>query len=328
MLKVGFALYEKTLLTSITLVSEMLSSANQLRSRALQRQEPFSVEVITPKQATMQGRLRLQSDGCFEDFTQYDFVVLPPMWGNPQSSIRKHPEIIGWIQRQYQGGARIIATGTGVCWLAETGLLDGQVATTHWYFYQKFAKLYPQVKLRRDASTTRCKGLYCTRSINTQTELMVYLISQYFGKQIAKVIEQHYCHEVSSRSATPVFEIGGGSQFDEAVAIAQALIKQHFAKPLNMAQVAQHCGVSAKTLSRRFANQLGFSPHQYLVQLRMEQAKSLFRDLNLSITDIASIVGYQDAHYFGRLFQRHYELTPKQYRAMIRAKMFSGDAAL
>lgn len=322
-MKVGFALYDKTLLTSVTLACEMLLSANQLRSRALQRADKQIIEIIAPANTTMMGGLKLHIDFDYSEFRQYDMVILPPMWGNPVTSIKKHPQIIPWVCQQYRGGARILATGTGVCWLAESGLLDGQVATTHWYYYDKFEKRYPNIKLNREASIIRSNGLYCARSINAQTELIVYLISRYIGADIAKVIEKHYMHEVSRVDSEPYYYTGGELQFDEAVAIAKAYIHQHMAQPLTADKIAEQCGLSVRTLSRRFVHQLGETPHQYLINIRLQQAKLLFRDINLSISEIAEIVGYKDAHYFSTLFKRQFDISPKQYRQLTTSKAYT-----
>ena len=323
-MKVGLALYNKTLLTSATLATEMLLSAQKLRPRKEQKQDPLIIQVIAPDSLVSSSGIIPKVDINYHSYEQYDIVLFPPMWGNPMASIKQHPEIIPWLTQQYHGRCRLLATGTGVCWLAQSGLLDSQIATTHWYYYDKFAKLYPQVKLNREASTTRTSGIYCTRSINSQTELIVYLISRYYGRDIAKVIETHYMHEVSKVSDEPYFEVGGGLQYDEQVAIAQSFIKQNISAPLTLDQIAQHCGISNRTLARRFNVQVGESPHQYLVRVRMQQAKSLFLDLSFSIQDVAELVGYKDAHYFSRLFKQVYDVTPKKYRQIVKAKAFTG----
>lgn len=288
-MKVGVALYNKTLLTSVTLACEMLISAHTLRGRASRKFDSISIEVLAPIDFKPMGGILPRIDIQYDTYNQYDIIILPPMWGNPIPVLKQHPEITQWLTRQHQGGARVIATGTGVCWLAESGLLNGKVATTHWYFYDKFTALYPQIKLNRSASITKTSGLYCTRSINSQTELIVYLISRYFGSRIAKVIEEHYMHEVSGMGEQPFFEEGGGMQFDEQVAIAQSYINQNMHLPLTLAKIAEYCGISKRTLARRFEHQVGESPHKFLARVRMKQAKSLLHDINLSLQELSLI---------------------------------------
>jgi len=320
--KVGVALYNKTLLTSATLACEMLISAHTLCSRSTRKIDTVEIEVIAPIHFKPMGGILPKVDVHYETFNQYDIILLPPMWGNPIPVIQQHPQIIRWLTRQYQGGARIIATGTGVCWLAQTGLLNDKVATTHWYFHDKFAAIYPQIKLNRSASITKTSGLYCTRSINSQTELIVYLIGRYFGARIAKVIEEHYMHEVSGVGEQPFFEEGGGMQFDEQVAIAQSYINQNMHRPLTLEKIAEYCGISKRTLTRRFEHQVGESPHKFLMRVRMKQAKSLLHDINLSLQEIAELVGYKDSHYFSNQFKQHFDISPKRYRQIVKTKTY------
>lgn len=323
-MNVGIALYNKTLLTSITLASEMLTSAHKLRDRNTQRTDPLKIEVIAPTDIIPMGGIRLHINLNFDSLNQYDIIILPPMWGNPASVLYKQSQITHWISRQYQGGARIIATGTGVCWLAETGLLNNKVATTHWYYHDTFQNNYPQIKLNRNASITKTSGLYCCSSINSQTELMVYIISKFYGKKIGKIIEEHYMHEVSRVGEQPFFEEGGDMQFDEQVAIAQSFIKNNMHSPITLEKIATHCGLSKRTLSRRFESQLGETPHKFLQRIRMQHAKFLLHDLNLSQQEIAELVGYKDSHYFSNQFEQHFDIHPKRYRQIVKLKTYRG----
>lgn len=321
-MKVGVALYNKTLLTSVTLACEMLISAHTLCSRSTRKGDTVNIEVVAPQGFKPMGGIYPHIDIHYDTFNQYDIILLPPMWGNPKPVIKQHPEIIEWLLRQYNGGARIIATGTGVCWLAQTGLLNDKVATTHWYFYDRFAAMYPHVKLNRRASVTKTSGLYCARSINSQTELIIYLISRYFGSRISKVIEEHYMHEVSGVSEQPFFEEGGSIQFDEHVAIAQSYINQNMHLPLTLEKIAEHCGISKRTLTRRFEQQVGESPHKYLIRVRMKQAKALLHDINLSLQEIAELIGFKDSHYFSNQFKQYFDISPKRYRQIVKAKTY------
>jgi transcriptional regulator GlxA family with amidase domain len=81
--------------------------------------------------------------------------------------------------------------------------------------------------------------------------------------------------------------------------------------------------MSQRTLNRRFKRATGVSPGRYLQQLRLEHARELLRDSNLSVTEIAAKVGYQDVAYFSTLFRLHMSLSPTAYRKSVRGKLFS-----
>ncbi|GAB6260641.1 helix-turn-helix domain-containing protein [Photobacterium sp. CCB-ST2H9] len=323
-MKIAFVLYPRALITGISLAAEMLTSAAGLRPRHLQKSQPVSISVVAKSLSPpeLKSGLRIQPDLTLACAGEFDFIILPPIWGNPLSVLRQSPELIPWLTQQYKQGAKIIATGTGVCWLAETGLLDHQVATTHWYYYDQFAARYPLVTLNRQASITVANGLYCTVSINSQSELILYLIREHFGQSVAKTVETHFGHEISQSDQQPFYQIGGEVQFDESIALAQDWLKRNLAQPVTAQDIAEHCGLPLRTFQRRFKTQVGQTPHEYLQSLRMEAAQSLLRDFGLSLQDVAEQVGYRDAHHFSKRFQKQFSLSPAQYRNMVKAKIY------
>ncbi|MDX1301531.1 GlxA family transcriptional regulator [Photobacterium sp.] len=326
-MKVGFVLYHRALITGVSLAAEMLSSAASLRERKQQRDNPFDIKLIAPSLTSpkLTAGIKLQPDMTFEDEHIFDIVVLPPMWGNPISSLSHTPEIVPWLIRQYQHGAKLVATGTGVSWLAETGLLNNQVATTHWYFYEKFAARYPRVQLNRQASITAANGLFCTGSINSQSEMILYLIAENFGQKIANTIETHFGHEISKSAQQPFYQIGGQVQFDESIALAQDWMKRNLSQSMTAQSVAIQCGLPLRTFNRKFKEQVGQSPHQYLQKIRMETAQQLLRDFGMSVQDVAEQVGYKDAYHFSTRFQQQFSITPSKYRKMVKAKIYNAE---
>lgn len=324
-MKVGFVLYHRALITGVSLAAEMLSSAASLRSRNQQREKPFEIKLVAPtlKPPKVPAGLKLQPDITFDDPQTFDVIILPPMWGNPQVSIRQSPEIIPWLKHQYQQGAQLVATGTGVSWLAETGLLNNQVATTHWYYYEKFAARYPKVTLNRQASITAANGLFCTGSINSQSEMILYLIAENFGQKTANTIETHFGHEISKSTQQPFYQIGGQVQFDESIALAQDWMKRNLPNTITAQNVADHCGLPLRSFNRKFKDQVGQSPHQYLQKIRMETAQQLLRDFGMSVQDVAEQVGYKDAYHFSTRFHQQFSITPSQYRRMVKAKIYN-----
>ncbi|OKP02647.1 GlxA family transcriptional regulator [Xenorhabdus eapokensis] len=267
-------------------------------------------------------QIKLHTHCQFSDQVNFDLVFLPPMWGNPFSSMADREDILEWLCRQKDNQAIIIATGTGGCWLAKAGLLEEKTVTTHWYFYDKFESHFPTVDVNRKASITYCDNIYCVRSINSQTELLVYLIAQFFSIPIAKIIEKHFLHEVSHFQSEPFFQIGGNMQFDEMVSIAQNYIKQHVDSQITIKDIATYVGVSESTLIRRFKGQIGISPHKYILNHRLSTAKQLLMDNSLTLLHIAQLVGFKDAYYFSKIFEQHFKLTPTAYRKLVKAKVF------
>jgi transcriptional regulator GlxA family with amidase domain len=323
-MKIAFCLYKKSLQSGISIAYDMLASASSLRKRHMQRSEPLNMYVVgdrsEEKDEDLSIQLNIERDYADED--TYDFIFLPPIWGNPIPSVRNQEHIITWINKQHLAKATFIATGTGVCWLAQAGLLDDKIATTHWHFHSKFEKFFPKVKLNRKAAITNSDNIYCTRSTNSQTELLVYIISQYLGASIARVIEKNFMHEAASFQSEPFFRMGGNVQFDETVAIAQTYINQNLASPITLEDIADYSKTAKKTLTRKFKNEIGITPHKYILQQRLEVSKSLLKDNSLTLINGAQLSGFKDPHYFKTLFERHFQMSPSSYREFVKAKTF------
>lgn len=323
-MNVGFLVFDKALITGVSLAAEMMLSASKLRSRQQIKKDPLEVKVVGICEALAQSAgVTLQPDVLMDDCEQLDLLILPPLWGNPFPVMARAPKVAPWLVSQYTGGASIMATGTGVCWLAESGLLDGQVATTHWYFFEKFRRYYPSVSLNSQASITESNGLYCTGSINSQTEMVLYFIRLWYGEKIVGVIEKHFSHEISFSDQQPFYQVGGGMQFDEAIAQVLDWIKRELSREITAANMAQVANMSLRTFNRKFKQQVGLTPNHYLQKIRMEEAKVLLRDPGLNQTDVAQLIGYRDTHHFSRKFSQFFQLRPRQYRQMVRAKQFN-----
>ncbi|OTA18968.1 hypothetical protein Xbed_02808 [Xenorhabdus beddingii] len=129
-------------------------------------------------------------------------------------------------------------------------------------------------------------------------------------------------HEVSNFQSEPFFQIGGNTQFDETVSIAQDYIKQHVDSQITIKDIATYVGVSESTLIRRFKGQVGLSPHKYLLNHRLLTAKQLLADNSLTLLHVAQLVGFKDTYYFSQVFEQHFQLTPTHYRKLVKAKVF------
>jgi AraC-like DNA-binding protein len=109
------------------------------------------------------------------------------------------------------------------------------------------------------------------------------------------------------------------------VADAQIEIAKDLRGIPSVPDLAARFGVSARTLSRRFKMAAGLSIGDYALRRRLDEAQSLLRRTNLSVTEVAFEVGLTDPSHFTRVFRKQLGLTPTRYRAAVREKAFSPD---
>lgn len=326
-MKIGFISLPNMLMTSFTNAYELFYAA---KVTALTNNSDFSNTVqliklgVHHKQCTTSSNLSVQADQLLDD-TVFDLLYLPALWRNPRPIIRQHTKLVEWLRWQFEYGAILNATGTGVCFLAETGLLDDKPATTHWHYFDRFANDYPKVELKRQHFITNTDKIFCAASINAQTDLTLHHVHRYFGKIVSNHLSQHFSHEVRQPFDRLSFTQQDNTNHpDETVLQAQLWMQTHLNKAsISIQTISELFGMSQRNFTRRFRAATDMTPLQYLKKIRLKEARELLKSSNLSISEIAYRVGYLDVSYFTKLFREFTSKTPKEYRTTVRAKLFS-----
>ncbi len=313
------------LATSISLPLEILNAANeQVRTRD-RKQPRLQIEIVsdTVGPVVTAGGLSIVATATPEMIEQTDLVILPSLWRNPVSNLKKHPWIIPWLQRLDKQQSQICSVGTSSYFLAEAGLLDHQPATTHWYYCDQFAERYPQVDLKRQYLITQADNIYCVGSVNSIADLMVHLIQQRYGQAIARQVEGQFSPEIRRPFADHAYgEEASSPHQDETIIEAQEWLQRHYRETINLSELATDLKLSPRTFNRRFKQAVGTTASDYLQNQRLTNARELLRNSNLSIQEVASASGYQDSSYFCGRFKKAMGQTPLAYRKSVRGKLF------
>lgn len=324
--RIGTVLYDNLLGTSATLPVEMLRTAEA----AARASGDTSRKIEVVRLATDLNPVHSPSGVDFlpthiiGQEPECDLINLPALWRNPRPALQKYQLLIPWLQELVQRGCTVTAVGTGVCFLAETGQLDGLPATTHWHYFDQFQRDYPRVQLKRQFFTTQAGNLYCAASVNAMAELMVHLVHRLYGRQVASLVERNFFHEIRNAFEPQSFFNDAVKQHpDEQITQAQIWLEDNFHARINLSELAQQFGFSLRNFDRRFRNALGKSPSRYLQETRLGNAKELLKSSNLSIAEVANQCGYSNASSFTRVFHRTFHTSPRKYRETVRAKLFS-----
>ena len=324
--RVGILLCDNVLATSATLPIEMLKTA-EATARGLHTPAPV-LDILTlssrGEPTHSASGFTLATTTALEEAPQLDLVHVPGQWRNPRRAISRNPEHAPWLKAQHLGGAAVTAVGTGVCFVAEAGLLNGKPATTHWHYFDQFQKDYPLVQLKRQYFITQAGNLYCAASVNTLAELMVHIIYLWFGRAVANNVERNFFHEIRGTfEPSRYFAEQVEFHHDEDILQAKIWLQDNFARKVSIPQLAGQFGMSVRTFNRRFKAALGKTPVDYLQGLRLGAARDLLQQTNLSLQEICALCGYQEVSYFTRLFRQYFQTTPGKYRETVRAKLFT-----
>jgi transcriptional regulator GlxA family with amidase domain len=323
-------LFPQALATSVTLPMEILQAASQM-ARAGNRgatQVRFLLAGPNRRLITLGSGIVLKPDIAMSDLPALDLLLLPAIWRNPLAALGATSDWQTQLREHAARGTRICSVGTGSYLLAEAGLLDGKAATTHWNYFEQFARRYPAVDLKTRHLITQSDNIYCVGSVNSIADLMVHIVEEWFGHRIARAIENQFSPEIrrSFRAAAYQNE-ADSSHHDEVVAQVQQWLQANLSSPISLEQLAAQSQLSARTLHRRFKRATGMSPLNYLQSLRIVGAKELLRHSNLTVGDIAWQQGIQDISYFSQLFRRHAGMSPLQYRNAVRGKLFAPEVS-
>ncbi|MGB1906428.1 MAG: GlxA family transcriptional regulator, partial [Spongiibacter sp.] len=328
---IGLLAFNNALATSISLPMELFNAVNHQFMH--QRQGPVAtlqVIALDPPPISMSGALTVHTDimldGNPDTLPQLDILVIPSRWRHPLRGGAMRPQVKEWLRALDQSGCEICAVGNGSYFLAEAGLLDHRAATTHWHYFDDFQRRYPSIKLKRDHLITQADNLFCTGSVNSAADLIIHLIDRHWGA----IVAQGATRQFSPESRRPFSRHAYRSDqqdlhSDEVIALAQSWMHRHIGDSISIADLAEKSGLSQRSFLRRFRQASGQTPLQYLQMLRLENARDLLQNSNLSLDDISQLCGYADTSYLCKLFRQRYTLTPGEYRRSVRRKLFAID---
>jgi len=224
---------------------------------------------------------------------------------------------IDWIRRCHEAGAIVATACSGAMLLAETGLLNGEEATTHWAYCDALAR-YPGVRVfPHRALVVGGEGgrLIMAGGGTSWEDLALYLVARLVNVEEAIHLAKLFLIDWHDVGQLPFAALARSRQVSDAsIARCQTWIAEHYDEPSPVAVMIRLSELSERSFNRRFKQATGLTPLEYVHTLRLEEAKQLLEVDDEPIELIAQSVGYEDAAFFGRLFRRKVGMTPAQYR--------------
>ena len=221
----------------------------------------------------------------------------------------------GWLRSALERGAVLASVCTGSFVLAEAGLLDDQVATTHWRAAPMFRSRYPHLRLEEEHLVVDNGQVICAGGATAFVDLCIYLVERFASPAVALACSKMLVLDGRRTEQTPYMAFySQKAHQDGAIRKAQGWLEQHYAKALTIDDVAAVAGLGPRTFKRRFKDATGETPLGYLQHLRIEAAKHLLESSREQTARIIWSVGYEDASSFRRLFKRTVGCTMEQYR--------------
>ena len=307
------------------MVDVLLAAGNIWQT--LVRTEPvqslFRVRIIAPtgEAFTCGNRIPVCPDCSVADNPGASILILPELWLGPDEDIRgRYPELMEWIRQAYREGASLYSACSGAVMLAETGLLDGCEATSHWGYQDLFSKRYPKIRFRPEPNLVFADpaGRIVTAGGTTSWhDLALHIITRHCSPGEALRIAKVYLLKWHSEGQLPYASlVRRGPHADSVVRSCEQWLGEHFRDSDAIQQVLMQINIPERTLKRRFKAATGSTLIDYLQNLRVEAAKRLLETGQMPVDEISASVSYEDPSFFRRLFKRRTGLTPAAYRRM------------
>ncbi len=250
-----------------------------------------------------------------------DTIVVPGLeapWA-PQD-----PAVLSAVAAAADAGARIVSLCAGAFVLGQAGILDGRRVTTHWALADEFRAAFPRAHLMEHAMYVDDGQILSSGGMLAAADLCLYVLGQDHG--------QAYANDVSRVLISPPHRAGGQAQYAKAPlrptsgSLSPVLewLVENIAEPLTLEQIAARANVSPRTLERRFRAETGDSVAGWINRRRIERARELLEDSDLSVTQVAHAAGFGSTQSLRRHFLSQTGTSPRHYRDTFRSKADPG----
>jgi len=248
-----------------------------------------------------------------------DTLILP---GGPGvHAAAKDARTLDWVRAQVAAARRVASVCTGAFLLAETGLLSGRRATTHWKSCARLQQQYPDIRVEPDPIYLRDGRIWTSAGVTAGIDLSLALVEEDLGRQVAMAVARHLVVFLNRP--------GGQSQFSASLEAQSAAaggnapnhfvplhgwIAEHLTGDLRVERLAEQAGMSARTFARIYAAKIGTTPARMVEKIRIEAVRRMLEETDLPIKRVAALCGFRQEERLRRAFARQVGTTPADYR--------------
>ncbi|MFK7882435.1 GlxA family transcriptional regulator [Roseobacter sp.] len=251
-------------------------------------------------------------DGDLEDLTRDD-VVLICGGINIQDATTKR--LLGWVRREARKGLMLGGLCTAGYALARAGLLDGKRATIHWENQDSFSEEFQEVDLTK--SVFVIDGNRVTTAGGTSSiDLMLKLIANDQGEELANLVaDQLIYSSIRTDQDTQRLSVPTriGVRHPKLSKVIQ-MMESNIEEPISPSILAKNVGMSTRQLERLFRRYLNRSPKRYYMELRLQKARNLLMQTDMSVINVALACGFASPSHFSKCYRSHYDTTPYRER--------------
>lgn len=312
-MRVGFVLTPRFTLTAFAGFVDALRLAADEGDRS--RQIECEWAVLGDGKAAVESSCgaTVQSWAPMENPESFDYIVV--VGGLLHGGQKVAPGTHAFLRAAARKGVRLVGLCTGSFVLARVGLMKGYVACVSWYHREDFSREFPDLRLISNQLFVVDRDRMTCAGGTSVVHLAAFLIEKHCGraqasKSLRILIEDQ---PLPSRTLQPESVVSRQGQ-DSMVRRAMLLIEQKLAHPDPLMVISAALGMSLRQLERRFIADVGVTPRNYRMHLRLERAKWMIEHTDISVTDVGLECGFGDCSHFSRAFSSHFKTSPSRLR--------------
>ena len=233
-------------------------------------------------------------------------------------------KLIGWLRREARRGLVIGGLCTAAYPMAKAGLLDEKKATIHWENQDSFSEEFLEVELTKTVFV--CDGnRYTTAGGTSSIDLLLKIIADDHGEELANAVaDQMIYSSIRTDQDTQRLSVPTriGVRHPKLSKVIQ-MMEINIEEPISPSVLAKDVGMSTRQLERLFRRYLDRSPKRYYMELRLQKARNLLMQTDMSVINVALACGFASPSHFSKCYRAHYDTTPYRERGSHAAKRVS-----
>ncbi|WP_422082114.1 GlxA family transcriptional regulator [Ulvibacterium sp.] len=261
------------------------------------------------------GLFATKPEVSIKDVTKTDLIIIPAIHDDFETVVKRNKDFMPWIVGHYKEGAEVVSLCVSSFFLAATGLLDGKPCSTHWQFANVFKENFPKAILTDERIVTDADGIYTSGGAYAFTNLVIYLIEKYAGRETAVMAAKGFMIDIERSSQSPFMVFSGQKNHkDDMVLKAQEYIEKNYQNKISVNDLCEDMALSRRTFERRFKNATSNTVLEYLQRVKIEAAKKELEKGRKTVNEVMYEVGYNDAKAFRDVFRKVTSMSPLQYQ--------------
>ncbi|KEJ97515.1 GlxA family transcriptional regulator [Pseudosulfitobacter pseudonitzschiae] len=258
-------------------------------------------------------------DGDLEELNRDDTVMV---CGGIDVQDATSKRLLGWLRREARKGLQMGGLCTAAYSLARAGLLDGKKATIHWENQDSFAEEFEEVNLTKSVFVVDGQRI-TTAGGTSSIDLMLKLIADDHGEDMANAVADQLIYssirtdQDTQRLSVPTRIGVRHPKLSQVIQIMETNVEE----PISPSILAKDVGMSTRQLERLFRRYLSRSPKRYYMELRLQKARNLLMQTDMSVINVALACGFASPSHFSKCYRAHYDTTPYRERGSHAAKL-------